>query len=98
MTGLTARMAGGLDAVASSGMLTCRVFNSFAGLDYLRTAWDQACLQARGSVYMTYDWVRVWWEFYGADAELRLFVFLAGEHIEAVVPIYIVTLGWGPFR
>ena len=82
----------------SSCAMTCRVFESFAGLDYLRPAWDQACLRAGGSVYMTYDWVRVWWEFYGGGAELRLFVFFAGESIEAVVPIYIVTLGWGPLR
>jgi hypothetical protein len=47
---------------------------------------------------MTYDWLRVWWEFYGGGAELRLFVFFAGEAIEALVPIYIVTLGWGPLR
>ena len=47
---------------------------------------------------MTYDWVRVWWEFYGGGAELRLFVFFAGQSIEAVVPIYIDALSWGPLR
>src|ERR1041385_7499631 len=82
----------------SSSALTCRVFRTFAGLDHLRQTWDEACLKARGSVYMTYDWLRVWWQFYGDGAELRLFVFFAGQHIEAIVPIYISTLGWGPLR
>jgi CelD/BcsL family acetyltransferase involved in cellulose biosynthesis len=85
------------DGMASS-RLSCRIFDSFAGLDHLRLAWDQACLRAGGSVYMTYDWIRVWWAFYGKGAELKLFVFFTGENIEAVVPIYIVTLGWGPLR
>src|ERR1051325_6331878 len=85
-------------ATPSSSALTCRVFRTFADLDHLRQTWDEACLKARGSVYMTYDWLRVWWQFYGDGAELRLFVFFAGQHIEAIVPIYISTLGWGPLR
>lgn len=98
MTERAELIAGAIAPEASSRALTCRVFGSFADLDYLRAVWDQACLQAGGSVYMTYDWVRVWWEFYGGGAELRLFVFFAGQSIEAVVPIYIDTLGWGPLR
>jgi CelD/BcsL family acetyltransferase involved in cellulose biosynthesis len=76
--------------------LSCEVFRDFAGLDRLRTGWDEAVLRAGGSIYMTYDWVRIWWEFYGRTAELRLFVFSAAEQVVAVVPIYIDTLGWRP--
>lgn len=47
---------------------------------------------------MTYDWVRIWWEFYGEGAELRVFIFFDGDAIAAIVPLYIVTLGFGPFR
>ena len=83
MTELPKPIAGAAGAVVSPGSLICRVFNSFAELDHLRPAWDQACLRAGGSVYMTYDWVRVWWEFYGRGAELRLFVFFAG-------PVFLV--------
>ena len=90
--------AGVRRAAALSSPLIYRLFRDFADLDYLRTHWDQACLRAGGSVYMTYDWLRVWWEFYGGGAELRLFVFFNGETIEAIVPIYIHTLGWGPLR
>ena len=78
--------------------LVVDVFRDFKGLDRLRTSWDEAVLQAGGSIYMTYDWVRVWWESYGDGAELRLFVFSAGEKIVAIVPIYIDTLGWAPLQ
>ena len=98
MTELTESIAGGRRTAGSSSALTCRLFRGFTDLDYLRGAWDQACLRAGGSVYMTYDWVRVWWEFYGGGAELRLFVFFDGETIEAIMPLYIVTLGFGPLR
>lgn len=73
--------------------LTCRIFTSFTGLDHLRDSWDMACLRVDSSVYMTYDWVRVWWKFYGGRSELRLFIFFLHDNIEAVVPLYIDTLG-----
>jgi hypothetical protein len=90
---------GGRPATSEASVpLSCQVFRDFAGTDHLRAAWDDAVLRADGSVYMTYDWVRVWWQFYGEFAELRLFVFCARERVVAVVPIYIDTLGWGPLR
>src|SRR3954469_15641484 len=96
ITEVTERLSAGSDTAAPlSNGLTCRVLRSFADLDHLRIAWDEACLKARGSVYMTYDWLRVWWQFYGEGAELRLFVFFAGQNIEAIAPLYIATLGWG---
>jgi CelD/BcsL family acetyltransferase involved in cellulose biosynthesis len=85
-------------AVALETPLGCEVLHDFHGLDHLQPAWDEAVLHAGGSIYMTYDWVRVWWEFYGNHAELRLFVFSAAETVVAVVPIYIDTLGLGPLR
>ncbi len=47
---------------------------------------------------MSYDWVRTWWEFYGKNKELRIFLFFVGEQIVGVVPIYIDTLGFGPLK
>jgi CelD/BcsL family acetyltransferase involved in cellulose biosynthesis len=78
--------------------LSCTVYETFDGLDYLRDAWDEVVLRTSGSIYMTYDWVRLWWKFYGGSAKLKLFVFTDGERLLGIVPIYIDTLGWGPLR
>ena len=51
--------------------LSCEVFDTFEGLDHLRRQWDEAVLRAEGSVYMTFDWLRVWWDFYRRSASLR---------------------------
>ena len=88
-----------LEETATSPVpLSCRVYETFDGLDHLRGAWDEVVLRTSGSIYMTYDWVRLWWKFYGESAELKLFVFAAGERLVGIVPIYIDTLGWGPLR
>ena len=85
-------------AVDEAIPLSCRVFQDFVELDGLRAEWDEAVLRLGGNVYMTYDWLRTWWEFYGKGATLRLFVFRTGDRIVAILPIYIDALGWGPVR
>ena len=87
-----------VEAAVRDAPLSYEVFRDFQALDHLQPAWDEAVLHAGGSIYMTYDWVRVWWQFYGKSADLRLFVFSAADTIVAVVPIYIDTLGLGPLR
>src|SRR5262245_60509659 len=56
----------------SPGSLSCTVYETFDGLDHLRAAWDEVVLRTSGSIYMTYDWVRLWWKFYGGSAKLKL--------------------------
>jgi hypothetical protein len=55
-------------------------------------------LETGGAVYMTFDWLQVWWTFYGGSSLLRLFVFTTGDRPTAVLPVYIDSLGAGPFR
>ncbi|MGE3309829.1 MAG: GNAT family N-acetyltransferase [Limisphaerales bacterium] len=78
--------------------VTCQVLESFEDLAPLAREWD-AVVQATGStVYMTFDWIRVWWKFYGRRSSLRLFLFHRGSDLVAVLPIYIQRLGFGPFQ
>src|SRR5512140_891799 len=76
--------------------LQCRVERSFAALEQFRQSWDEAVIRLHGSVYMSYDWVRTWWHFYGSGKELRIFIFTAGEKIVGLLPIYLDTVGLWP--
>jgi len=80
------------------GELDCRIETSFENLDKLRPIWDEAVVRMGGTIYMSYDWCRIWWEFYGAGKQLRVFVFSAGEAVVGIVPLYIDSLGFWPVR
>jgi CelD/BcsL family acetyltransferase involved in cellulose biosynthesis len=69
------------------------VENSFAALMNLRAAWDEAALGFDAPVYMSFDWLRLWWEHYGKSSQLRVFIFSAGQRIVGLVPIYIQKVG-----
>jgi CelD/BcsL family acetyltransferase involved in cellulose biosynthesis len=44
---------------------------------------------------MTIDWLRTWWEFYGAGCELRIFVFSAADQVVGLLPLYLEQMDVG---
>ena len=78
--------------------LEVRVEKSFSGLEPLREQWDTAAASLGGSIYMSFDWTRTWWEFYGAGKELRLFLFFLNGTLAGVVPLYIDRIGLRPLQ
>jgi len=80
------------------GDLCCSVCTSFDELEGLREKWDQLVLQSGAPVYMTYDWARLWWRFYGAKGELRVFIVAHGDTLVGLLPFYVSAVGIRPFQ
>ena len=38
---------------------------SFDELQRLREPWDRLALKAGSEIFLTYDWCRIWWKYYG---------------------------------
>jgi hypothetical protein len=47
---------------------------------------------------MSYDWSRLWWEFYGGNQPLRIFLFRVDNEIVGIVPVYIDCVRLWPLR
>ena len=78
--------------------LDCQVFDNFGKIETLRQEWDQAVLKWNGPIYMTFDWLQTWWEFYGGNRSLRLFIFRENSKIAGLVPIYLDRIGMPLFK
>lgn len=83
---------------AAPGEFKTVVTSDFASIENLRQKWDDAVIAMGSSIYLSYDWSRTWWEFYGAGKELRIFLFFAGDRIVGILPLYIDRLGFGPLK
>jgi CelD/BcsL family acetyltransferase involved in cellulose biosynthesis len=81
-----------------SGDLTVRIEEDFLSLENLRSLWDETVAQLGGSIHLTYDWARTWWEFYGAGRKLRIFLFYTGDRLVGIAPIYIDCIGIKPLQ
>jgi len=74
--------------------IICQVYESFDGLESSRGEWDQAVLDLGGTIYMTYDWARTWWRFYGAGRQLRIYQFRREGRLIGILPLYLDRIGF----
>lgn len=76
--------------------LSVSVHSSFNDLEGHREEWDRFSESVKGDIYLTYDWCRIWWEHYGNNRELRIFVFRVKGDLVGVVPMFVETIWLGP--
>lgn len=82
--------------VASSRLIRTTVLTEFGTDESLRKSWDDGVIAHGGNIYMTYDWLRTWWQFYGQGKQLRLFRFFHGDELVGQLPLYLESFGAGP--
>jgi CelD/BcsL family acetyltransferase involved in cellulose biosynthesis len=75
-----------------------RTFTSFEAAEALAPEWDELVDRLGGSLYMTFDWCRVWWRHYGAGRDLRLIEVRDGDELVGVLPLFLERVGVWPAR
>lgn len=78
------------------GSITCSVFSSFEELSDIQEEWDSFVESVKGDIYLTFDWCRVWWEFYGKNRRLRVFLFYQDRKLVGVMPVFFERIWIGP--
>lgn len=78
--------------------LSLQIAEDFDSIRHLASEWDEAVARLGGPIYMTFGWLRVWWEFYGAGRPLRLHIFRQDGAMVALLPLYIDPVPMFPVR
>lgn len=78
--------------------LVVQVVSSFDQCPVSPEAWDEAVARLGGPIYMTFDWLKTWWEFYGRGRDLHLFIFSVDHKIVGLLPIYLDRMGIWPLH
>jgi hypothetical protein len=73
-----------------------QVFGSFEELSPLRQEWDQFIESIQGEIFLTYDWCRLWWKYYGRRRKLKIFIFKSEAKIVAILPVFLEKIWLGP--
>lgn len=75
-----------------------RIATRFEELEPLAETLDRLLFREGGAVYLTYDWLRLWWQFYGVDGGLRVFLCYVGEDLAGFIPLFIQDIRLWPLR
>lgn len=74
------------------------IFEDFNSINISQRKWDEFIERLNGPIYMSYDWCRIWWEVYGIGKTLRIYIFSNSDQILGIIPIYIDSVLFGPFK
>jgi len=76
--------------------LELKIYDSFDALSPMRLAWDEFIEAADGEIFLSFDWCRIWWKYYGRGRELRVFVFFDDSKIVGIIPLFFEKIRLGP--
>lgn len=73
-----------------------KVYEKFEDVEDIRQEWDCFIEDVCSDIFMTYDWCRIWWKYYGKNRNLKIYLFRSGNDLVGVVPLFIERIWLGP--
>ena len=80
----------------TSEAIAVEVSRSFDDVAHIQRQWDEFIESINGEIFLTYDWCRIWWKYYGAGRDLRIIVVRCDGVIVAILPVFLERLGFSP--
>ncbi len=80
----------------ASGNLKVDVFDSFDELASMQQEWDNFVESVGSEIFLTYDWCRIWWKYYGKNRTLKVFVFRINNELLGIIPLFFEKIWLGP--
>jgi CelD/BcsL family acetyltransferase involved in cellulose biosynthesis len=78
-------------------VLQVEIFKNFEEMSSLQQEWDDFIESIQGEIFLTYDWCRLWWSYYGIGRRLIIYVFRNSGRIVGILPIFWERVWLGPF-
>ncbi len=72
------------------------VYNNFEELETIQQEWDDFIESVGSEIFLTYDWCRIWWKYYGRNRDLRVFIFRGNNELVGIIPLFFERLWLGP--
>jgi CelD/BcsL family acetyltransferase involved in cellulose biosynthesis len=74
------------------------VYDNFEDLLNMQPAWDSFMEEMNAEIFLTYDWCRLWWKYYGNKRHLKIFIFRLNGRIIGILPVFMENIWLGPFH
>jgi CelD/BcsL family acetyltransferase involved in cellulose biosynthesis len=76
--------------------IVVEVFESFEDSEHMRPEWDVFMESLGAEIFLSYDWCRTWWKYYGNNRRLRVFFFRKAGQLCGVLPVFWESVGVTP--
>lgn len=89
------QFASQLSCEDSRESIDMQTFDSFEELLVLERDWDNFMEEMKCEIFLTYDWCRLWWKYYGKNRHLKVFIFRSSGRIVGILPAFMETIWLG---
>lgn len=81
-----------------NGIIHVEEFDTFEQIQRFVSRWDHLVEQTTGCIFLTYDWCRVWWEYYGQGRQMKILLFWEQDQIVGLLPLFYekIRIGFIP--
>ncbi len=76
--------------------LQVEIYDNFETLCTFQPEWDAFMESVDAEIFLSFDWCRIWWKFYGKKRRLAIFVFREENSICAILPLFLEAIWLGP--
>lgn len=77
-------------------IITCSIYSSFEEIENLRENWDSFIESIDGEIFLSFDWCRIWWKYYGCNRKLKIFIIMKKNIIVGIMPLFFEHIWFGP--
>lgn len=96
MTLFAAENQASADSGPAENIIELEVYDSFDLLESMQPQWDRFIESVDCEIFLTFDWCRIWWEYYGANRDLKVFVFRCRENLVGIIPMFFERIWLAP--
>lgn len=84
--------------IQTQDIVQTEIYDNFEQLEAIQQEWDKFVESVGGEIFLTYDWCKIWWKYYGKNRDLRIFVFRNsnGNEIVGIIPLFFEKIWLGP--
>jgi CelD/BcsL family acetyltransferase involved in cellulose biosynthesis len=72
------------------------IYHNFEELDSIKKEWDEFIESIGSEIFLTFDWCRIWWKYYGRKRDLKVFLFRQEGRLIGIIPLFCEKLCLGP--
>jgi CelD/BcsL family acetyltransferase involved in cellulose biosynthesis len=73
-----------------------QIYDNFEALANMQRDWDSFMEEINAEIFLTYDWCKLWWKYYGKGRDLKIFTFKQKDQIIGILPLFRETFGQWP--
>lgn len=80
------------ESPVSTGELEIQVVTNTEEFDSLKSEWNYLVNETGSFIFQTFEWNRIWWEYFGEGKKLHIVVITHDERIVGIIPLFWDTI------